>query len=276
MSRPIWKGSIAFGLVNVPIQLETAVREKNVSFHLLSKDGSCRLRRKLYCPETGEEFDYGDTARGIEVSKDRYALVEDKELEALQPEKGRTIEIEQFVNMDELDPVYFDRPYFITPAEGGAKAYQLLHEAMKESKGLGLARFVMRDKEHLAAVRAVGHGLMLHTLFYKDEVLDLEEALPSTLGKTRPGAKELAVAKQLIDAMTAPLDLSKFKDDYREKVEELIERKRSGKKLVEVADDHADEPLPRTINLMEALKKSLAGKGSRNGTAAHRPRRKSA
>ncbi len=276
MARPIWKGSIAFGLVNIPIQLETAVREKTVSFHMLSKDGGCRLRRKLYCPDTGEEFEYGDTARGIEVGKDEYVLVDDKEIEAIRPEKGRTIEIEQFVKISEIDPIYFDRVYFVTPTEGSSKAYRLLHEAMNSTGKIGLARFVMRERQNLAAIRVVDDGIVLHTLHYDDEVLKLEEALPGTLAKVKPAAKELDVAKQLIDAMTHPLELEKFKDDYREQLEALIDRKKSGKKTVAVSDDHDDEPLPRTINLMDALKRSLAKKPVRSASHAARSRRKSA
>lgn len=275
MARSLWKGSIAFGLVNIPIQLETAVREKTVSFHMLSKDGGCRLRRKLFCPDTGEEFEYSDTARGIEVAKDQYVLVEDKEIEAIKPEKGRTIEIEQFVDLKEIDPIYFDRVYYVTPTEGSAKAYKLLHEAMSTSGKIGLARFVMRDRQSLAAIRVVEDGLVLHTLHFDDEVLKLEDTLPSTLAKAKPAAKELEVAKQLIEAMTGELDLAKFKDDYREQLEELIEKKRSGKKTVAVSDDHDDSPLPRTINLMDALKRSLAKKPVRAASTT-RTRRKSA
>lgn len=275
MARSLWKGSIAFGLVNIPVQLETAVREKTVSFHMLSKDGGCRLRRKLYCPDTGEEFEYSDTARGIEVAKDQYVLVEDKEIEAIKPDKGRTIEIEQFVDLNEIDPIYFDRVYYVTPTEGSAKAYKLLHEAMASSGKIGLARFVMRDRQNLAAIRVVGDGLVLHTLHFDDEVLKLEDTLPSTIAKAKPAPKELEVARQLIGAMTGELDLGKFKDDYREQLEELIEKKRSGKKTVAVSDDHDDSPLPRTINLMDALKRSLAKKPVRTAGAA-RTRRKSA
>lgn len=274
MARSIWKGSIAFGLVNIPVQLETAVREKSVSFHMLSKDGSCRLRRKLYCPDTGEEFEYSDTARGIEVGKDQYVLVDEKEMESIRPERGRTIEIEQFVKLDEIDPIYFDRVYFVTPTEGSSKAYRLLHEAMATTGRIGLARFVMRERQNLAVIRVMEEGIVLHTLHYDDEVLKLEESLPSTLSKVKPAAKELDVAKQLVVAMTHPLDLSKFKDDYREGLEALIERKRSGKKTVAVSDDH-DEPLPRTINLMDALKRSLATKPVRSASAG-RTRKKSA
>jgi DNA end-binding protein Ku len=258
MSRPFWKGSITFGLVNIPIQLQTAIEEKNVNFHLLSKDGSCRLRRKLYCPDTGKEFDFNDTARGIEVGKEEYVLVDDKELENLRPAKARTIGIEQFVNPIEIDPIYFDRPYFVTPAAGSEKAYRLLYEAMKESQRLGLARFVMRGRQYLAALRTQGEGLVLHTMHYPDEVLSLDDALPGSLAKAKAPPKEVLVASQLIDAMTHPLDLSVYKDDYREQVDKLIEQKKRGNKTVATADDHGDETIPPTINLMEALRKSLA------------------
>jgi len=258
MARPIWKGSIQFGLVNIPVQLETAVREKAVSFHLLSKDGSCRLRRKLVCPDTGEEVNYSDTARGIEVAKDQYVLVDEKELDKLKPEKGRAIEIEQFVKISEIDPIYFDRVYFVTPVDGSAKAYKLLHDAMTESGRVGIARFVMRDREYVAALRVMGDGIVLHTMHYADEVLAIEDSLPGTIAKAKPAAKEVQFARQLIESMTHTLDLGNFKDDYRMQVEALIEAKRKGKKTVTPKDDHDDEPLPRTINLMDALKKSLA------------------
>ena len=274
MARPIWKGSINFGLVNIPIQLETAVREKSVSFHLLSKDGTCRLRRKLYCPESGEEYDFGDTARGIEIAKDQYVLVDEKEIDAIKPEKGRAIEIEQFVELDALDPIYFDRVYFVTPGEGSSKAYKLFHEALAKSEKIGIARFVMRERQNLAVLRTLGDGIVLHTLHYDDEVLKLEDTLPTSLSKVKPASRELDVATQLINAMTKPLDIASYKDDYRKEVEKLIETKKKGKKMVIVHDDHDDEPMPRTINLMEALKKSLnANKGSK---PAKHGRRKSA
>jgi DNA end-binding protein Ku len=275
MSRPIWKGSINFGLVNIPIQLETAVRERTVSFHLLSKDGSCRLRRKLYCPDTGKEVDFNDTARGIEVGKDEYALIDEKELDRIKPEKGRTISIEQFVNLTEIDPIYFDRVYFVTPADGSGKSYKLLFEAMKSSGKIGVARFVMRDRQYLAALRVMGEGIVLHTMQFADEVLSFDDVLPGTLSRIKPPDKEVQIARQLIEAMTQSLDLSKFKDDYREQVERLIEQKKKGKKTVVAADDHDDDSLPPTINLMDALKRSLSASKATVGASRH-PRRKSA
>lgn len=275
MSRPIWKGSITFGLVSIPIHLETAVREKSVSFHLLSKDGSCRLRRKLVCPETGDEVAYSDTTRGIEVAKDQYVTIDPKEIDALKPEKGKSIEIEQFVKLEEIDPVFFDKAYYVTPADGGSKPYKLLVEAMSKSGKIGLARFVMRERQNLAALRVVGDGIILHTMHYADEVLAMNDSLPSTLAKAKPAGKELQIAQQLIDAMTRPLVLDDYRDDYRESLEKMIEKKVAGKDTQAVYDDLEDEPIPANINLMDALKRSLAAsKPARSGT--RHPRRKSA
>lgn len=273
MARPIWKGTITFGLVSIPIQLETAVREKNISFHMLSKDGTCRLRRKLYCPDTGKEFDFNETTRGIEVGKDQYVIVDQKEVDQIKPEKGKAIEIEQFVKMDELDSIYFDRVYYVTPVEGSGKAYKLLYEAMKETGRIALARFVMRERQELAVLRILGEGIVMHTMHYPDEVLPFEDALPGTVVRAKPAVKEVAVAKQLIEAMTHSLDLGTFKDEYRIKLEEMIERKKHGKKTVEVSDDHPDEPMPRTVNLMDALKRSLNASPRSNG---RHPRRRQA
>jgi DNA end-binding protein Ku len=258
MPRPIWKGSITFGLVNIPVQLEVAVREKSVSFHMVSKDGTCRLRRKLYCPETGKEFDFGDTARGVEIGKGEFALVDEKEIDALRPAQGRAIEIVQFVKLTDIDPLYFDRPYFVVPTEASLKSYRLLHEAMAQSKRIALAQFVMRDREYLSAIRVLGDGMVLHTMHYTDEVLSLDDALPGGVVRAKPNPKETQIANQLIDAMTHPLDLTQFKDEYREQLEKLIETKKSGKTL-EVPDEVNGKELPHTTNLMEALRRSLAG-----------------
>ncbi len=274
MARPIWKGSITFGLVNIPIQLNTAVREKTVSFHMLSKDGTCRLRRKLVCPDTGEEVDFGDTTRGIEVGKDEYVIIDAKEIDKLKPEKGKTIEIEQFVKLEEIDPIYFDKAYYIAPGDGGSKAYKLLVEAMSDSGRIALARFVMRERQSLCALRIAGEGIILHTMHWPDEVLDIEENLPSTLTKQKPVAKEMQIAQQLIEAMTKPLDWGEYHDDYREKLEKLIDAKAKGKDTKQVYDEAEEEDVPRNINLMDALKRSLAQ--NKPARQTRHPRRKSA
>jgi DNA end-binding protein Ku len=261
MARPIWKGSITFGLVNIPIQLEMAVHDKMVSFHMMSNDGTCRLRRKLYCPETGKEFDFSQTARGIELAKGEYVLIDEDEIKKLKPERGRTIEIVQFIDQEELDPLYFDRVYYVVPTEGSIKAYKLLYDAMTHRKKIALARFVMRERQYISALRPIGDGLALHTMHYADEVIPPEDAMPSALSRTKSGAREIQAAEQLIESMAEPLDLSSFRDEYREKLEKLIERRKHGK-VIEVAESSDDKPPPRTINLMDALRRSLKSSGA--------------
>ncbi len=186
MARPIWQGSLTFGLVNIPIQLQMAVHDKTVNFHMMSQDGTCRLRRKLYCPETGKEFDFGETARGIEIAKGEYAIVDEKEIKRLKPERGHAIEIAQFIQQQEVDPLYFDRVYFVVPTDASIKAYKLLHEAMLRSKRIALAHFVMRERQYLSIIRPLNDGLVLHTIHYADEVLSLDDALPGALSRANP------------------------------------------------------------------------------------------
>ncbi len=245
MPRALWTGSVSFGLVNIPVRLVTAVRDKQIHFHLLSPDGQCRLRRKLYCPETGKEFDFKDTSRGYEVAPDQYVIIQDEELDQLKPEKGRTI-----------DPIYFDKTYHLTPGEGGAKPYALLVQAMHESQRIGVARFVMRDKQHLVAIRPVDRALVLHTMHYANEVTmptDLDTDLPA---KSDVNAKELKVAQQLIDSLTTDFDAEAYQDDYQERVRELIESKAEGE-TVQIEEPAEEGEVPPTYNLMDALKESL-------------------
>src|SRR5690606_39339020 len=145
----------SFGLVSVPVRLTTAVRDKDIHFHMLSPDGSCRLRRKLYCPDTGKEYDFKDTARGYEVAPDQYVLVDEKELEQIKPEKGNTIDIEDFVDLASVDPIYYARTYYLLPGEGGAKSYRLLVDAMTETGRAAVAHFTMRQKQHLTIIRPI-------------------------------------------------------------------------------------------------------------------------
>jgi DNA end-binding protein Ku len=278
MPRPIWKGSITFGLVNIPVQLEMAIHEKSVSFHMMSKDGGCRLRRKLYCPDTGKEYDFADTARGIEIGKGEYAILDEREIKRLRPESGRAIEISQFVKFNELDPIYFDRAYFVAPAEGSARPYKLLYEAMDKSGKIALAQFVMRERQYLCAIRILGDGLVMHTMHYADEVESIDDSLPPAVESAKPNSKEVDVAIQLIDSMSRALKLSEFHDKYREELEELVERKKHGE-TTKVEGEIEDKPLPRTTNLMDALRRSLqsSSPASSNGrhlrrTAARRPR----
>jgi DNA end-binding protein Ku len=267
MARPIWKGSITFGLVNIPIQLEMAVHDKTIGFHMMSGDGTCRLRRKLYCPETGKEFDFSQTARGIEIGKGEYVLLDEKEIKRLKPERGRTLEIVQFIRQDEIDAMYFDRVYFVVPPDESLKAYKLLYEAMLHRKRIALARFVMRERQYLSVIRPVGDGLALHTLHYADEVESPEDVMPAALARTKSSAKEVQAAEQLIETMTQKLHLSEFADEYREQLEELIEKRKQGKTM-EIAD-LPDHPPARTVNLMDALRRSLKSGGSDGHVNGH-------
>lgn len=264
MPRVLWKGVISFGLVNIPVRMYTAVRDRSLRFHMLTQDGSCRLRQKLYCPETGKEYNFNETARGYEVAPDQYVLLEDDEIRKLLPETGRNIEIEDFVALEEIDPIRYNRPYFLAPAEGGSKPYRLLIEAMEQTGKIGIARFVLHNKQHLAAVRVMQGGLALSTMYWPDEVLALKDVVAVPEDKVDP--RQIQLATNLIEAMTKPFDPARYTDTYREKLAELIERKAEGKRI----------PLPsepqktaQVVDLMEALKRSL----EKSGTKA--PRKKS-
>jgi DNA end-binding protein Ku len=256
MPRSIWKGAISFGLVNIPVELQMAVHEKSIRFHMMSKDGSCRLRRKLYCPETGQEFDFNETARGLEIAKGEYVLLDESEIRRLRPERGQAIEISQFVDLEELDPLYFDRAYFVVPTEASVRPYKLLHEAMRKSGKIALARFVMRERQYLCALRVLDDGLVLHTLGYADEVESIDKVLPAAVEGAKPNPKELGIAVQLIESMSRPLDLSEFHDEYREKLEAFVEQRRQGH-TVRIASEEEETPPARTVDLIDALRRSL-------------------
>lgn len=256
MARAIWSGSISFGLINIPVKLFTAIRDRSIHFHMMSQDGNCRLRRKLVCPETGKEYDFDDTARGYEIAPDQYILVTDEELAALRPESGRTIDIDSFVDLDEIDPMLFDRPYYLMPEEHGAKPYQLLSQALRSSGRVAICRFVMRDQEYLAAIRPLNELLCLETMRFADEVVPSDE-LTEMPRNVRISPRELDMADQLIESLTTEFDPDAYHDEFREAVEGLIERKKSGKHVV------AEEPKEpastgKVIDLMEALRRSLA------------------
>src|SRR5687768_2744564 len=177
--RSMWSGSISFGLVNIPVRLSPAVREQRVAFHLLHDQDKARLRRKLVCPADGKEVHPEHIVRGFEVGKDKHVIIRDEELEACAPEKTRAIEITDFVDLDQIDPIYFDRPYHLLPQPGAAKSYRLLAEAMDRTKKVGVARFVLHDKEHLCALRTKGRLICLETMHFGDEVVDASQFAPS-------------------------------------------------------------------------------------------------
>jgi DNA end-binding protein Ku len=251
-----------------------AVHEKTVHFHMLTKDGACRLRRKLVCPDTGKEYDFGQTARGIEIAPDDYVLVDQKEIDRLKPEKGRALEIIQFISPDAIDPVFYDNVYYLRPGKDAKKSYKLLVEAMTTGKKCALARFVMRERQYMANIRAKDDGLIIHTLHYADEVDPIEDEIAGATKGIKLSAAEMRMAGELIKSMTRPLHLEEFKDEFRRQLQAMIDAKAKGKQIAHPAEEQEGPP-PRTINLMEALKKSLAAGSAHNGHNhnSHRRRR---
>src|SRR5205085_4090962 len=213
MARPIWSGSVSFGLVSVPVKLFSATSPKEVRFHMLhDKDGG-RIRQKRVCSIDGEEVTWEHIVKGFEISKGRYVTVTREELEAFNPRANKAIEIEDFVDLAQIDPIYYESTYYLVPDRGAAKPYALLVEAMKRTHKVGIARFVLRTKQYLAAVRPLEHALAISTMLYADEVVSQDEleALPDA--HTKPGERELKMAEQLIGSLAADFDIRKYKDD---------------------------------------------------------------
>jgi len=267
--RPIWSGAISFGLVNVPVKLMGAVSPKDVRFNQLEAGTGARIKQKRVSAETGEEVPFDQIVKGYEISPDNYVVIEPQELEALDPKATRSIEIEDFVDLDQIDPLYFERPYYLVPDKGGAKAYALLLEAMKESKKVGIARLVLRTKQYLAAIRPLGDALVLETLLYPDEVTlpDEIEGLPRDDVEIQD--RELKIARQLIESLSTEFEPENYRDEYRERVLELIEQKAEGKQIV---TQPATEEPTKVVDLMAALEASLAqakeAKADKAGTEA--------
>ncbi len=256
MPRSIWSGAISFGLVNVPVKVYSAKSPKTVRFHQLDAKTGTRIAQKRVNPQTGEEVPYEDLIKGFELTRDRYVVIQPEELEALAPEKSRTIDIEDFVDLADIDPVYYDHPYWLVPDKGAAKAYSLLLKAMEESGKVAIARVVLRNKEHLVALRPAGPGLMMETMVFHDEVVpadDLDELLAAQ--ETTASDREVAMAKQLIGSLTTEFEPGRYTDTYREKILELIERKAAGEEVAVQPEVPAPAKVP---DLMAALEASLA------------------
>ena len=254
MPRSIWSGAISFGLVNVPVKVFSAVSPKDVRFHQIDSRTQARVKQKRVSSATGEEVPYESIVKGYELSPDRFVMISPEELEALDPKSTKSIDIEDFVDLDQIDPIYYERPYYLVPDKGGAKAYALLRSAMRETNKVGIARLVLRTKQYLAAIRPVGDALVLETLLYPDEVVPVEELdlPPDSMDVTE---REEKMARQLIDSLTTDFDPSRYKDNYRERVLDLIEQKASGQEIV--VEESAEEA-PRVVDLMAALEASLA------------------
>jgi DNA end-binding protein Ku len=271
MPRSIWSGAISFGLVNVPVKLYSAVKRKQVRFHQLHDEDGVRIQQKRICPADGQEVPYEHIVKGYEIAPGRYVVITPEELEAIDPKRTRTIDIEEFVQLAEIDPIFYDHPYYLMPDKGAAKAYKLLVEAMGDAGKVAIARVVLRQKESLVAIRPSGDVLTMETMLFADEVVGRDEF--EELGaaeQAQASKRELDMAKALIDTLSAEFDPSKYHDTYRERVLQLIERKAEGEAIaVQPATDE-----PRAVpDLMAALEASVAA-AKKNGVGKPKPARK--
>jgi DNA end-binding protein Ku len=255
MPRPIWTGAISFGLVNVPVKLYTATQAKDVRFHQLHDKDGVRLQQKRVCPKDGEEVPYEHVVKGYEIAPGQYVTVTQDELRALSPKSTKTIEIEEFVDLAEIDPVYYEHSYYLAPDRNAARPYALLLRAMQESNRVAIGRVVLRTKEYLTAIRPMGRALTMSTMLFADEVVDQDriEGLPDDEVETP--ARELKMARQLVESLTTEFEPDRFRDEYRAKVLDLIDRKAAGQEIAEQPEEEEAAPV---TDLMAALEASLA------------------
>ncbi len=270
MARTIWTGALSFGLVSVPVGLYSATETKSVRFNQFQAGTSDRVRNKRVNERTGEEVDYGDIVKGFDLGTGEHVIVTPDEIASVAPGKSRTIDVAAFVDLSEIDPVYFEKPYFLAPhGTGGERAYALLLEAMTTMKKVAIATFVMRDREYLAAVRPYRGALVLETLLHADEVRDPIEEIDSLPVEATFDQREVDMAKLLIDSMESPWQAEDYPDTYRERLEDLIEQKRQGNAIVVEVDHEVAAPV---VDLLQALEASVsAARGSPRPAAGRAP-----
>ena len=253
MAHAIWSGAINFGLVTIPVKLQTAIRTNDLRFNFLHKKDEGRINNVRRCSLDGEDVTYDDIVRGYEYEKGHYVILSDDDLKSVNPEATQSVDIVQFVELSEINPMYFDKPYYLEPDKRGRHAYALLREALKTSGKVGIAKVVISSREHLAALKPNGDALVLELMHFADEIVD-QSSLEFPASEA-PHENEMKVAKMLIDTMTEPFDAEQFKDTYREQVLAMIEARAAGKQT-----EAAPTKAPRrdnVVNLMDVLQKSL-------------------
>ncbi len=280
MARSIWRGAISFGLVNVPVKLYSAVSKKTVRFNQLHEKDNSRIQLKRFCGDEDIEVPYEEIVKGYEISPGRYVVITPEELEALDPKKTRTIDIEDFVDLDEIDPLFYEHPYYLAPDTGATKPYKLLLEALKETNKVAIARVVIRSKEYLTAIRPAGDVLTMETMLFADELIDPNDIDELPDEDTRATEREVDMARQLIESLATDFEPTKYHDEYRERVLDLIERKAEGQEVAITPEPEAPTAVP---DLMAALEASLsAAKGGKkvaagaNGAKKAAPKKKPA
>jgi DNA end-binding protein Ku len=252
MPRAMWKGAISFGLVTIPVAVYPATEEKTLRFNQLHDEDGGRIRYKRVCEKDGEEVTFEHIVKGYEVEKDRYVVLTDEDLNAIPVESSRAIDIHRFVDLDEIDPVMFKKSYYLVPEETGAKAYALLREAMADDGRVGIAKVSFRDKEHLAALRFKDEAFVLETMYWPDEIREADFGGVDVSAKVR--GQELEMAKQLIESLSGEWNPEEYSDEYREALLQIVEAKLNGQEIEVVAA----EPTAKVVDLMEALKASVA------------------
>ncbi len=251
MAASTWKGFLTFGLISIPIRLSPAARTERISFNQLHKECHTRLKQPLFCPTCNRMVERSEVEKGYEYEDGQYVLFTAEELDKVEPESARSMEILEFVKLDEIDPVFFDSSYYAAPEEGGAKAYRLLTEAMQQSGYAGIAKVTMHNRENIVIIRASDKGLTLHTMFYSNEIRSAESA---GADKVEVKEQERTLATQLIENLAAKFEPDKYRDTYQESLRALVAAKTAGREVT--ATPHAT--IAPVIDLMEALKKSLA------------------
>src|SRR5712691_2361163 len=253
MASSVWKGHLTFGMVSFPVRLFSAARSETVSFNLLHKEDHSRIKQMTYCQLEDKPISRSDTVKGYEYEKDHYVIIEDEDIKKVAPKTAKVMEILEFVKSSQVDPIYLESSYYVAPDEGGEKPYALLFQALRESEYYALAKVAMHNREHIIILRPGAKGILSHTMYFQDEIRQVEEFRTDT---SLVKDKELAMAKMLISSLEAEFEPQKYHDQYRDNLQKMIEAKIEGKKVVAAPSEH----VAPVIDIMEALKKSLAEK----------------
>src|SRR5271170_1347514 len=262
MATSVWKGHLTFGLVSIPVRLFTAARTENVSFNQLHKTDNSRIKQVIYCQAEDKPIPRDEIVKGYEYEKGKYVVIEDEDIKKVAPKTAKVMEIQEFVKADDVDPVYLESSYYMAPDEGGEKPYALLFEALKATKYYAIAKIAMHNREHVVVVRPGERGMVLHTMYYQDEVRRTEEFRTDT---SNVSEREMNLAKMLVESLAAEFEPEKYHDTYRDNLRQMIDAKVAGHKVVETPEPH----MAPVIDIMEALKKSLeARKPPATATAA--------
>ncbi len=251
MPASVWTGYLTFGLISMPVRLFSGARGEHVSFHMLHRDDLSRVKQQLYCPVDDKVIDRSETVKGYEYRKGEYVVIEPDEIKKIEPRTAKAMEILEFVHADEVDPLYFESSYYLAPEEAGRRPYALLAKAMKETSYVAIAKLTMHNREYTVFLRPHEGGLMLHTMYYEDEVRHMEDTGTESVELKEA---EIKIAHQLIEALAGKFEPEKFHDTFQENLKELIQARLEGKEVTEIEKPKKMEPV---VDLMSALKASL-------------------